>query len=704
MAYIKPAVQVYQDLANSGGAPSLNPDMPTCIVGELNTIIDVNLSDSLSRTESIGSITLADDAQGNPIWEAATLVTTSASTEVEVYINQASAKIGQIIDEDSYRIYATNPLVKNYAFTGATATSSLEVALAKNTIGDGTAVTFTPLSYFNTVNHVNVGDTVTVTATDGSIIKSTYITDVDTDTGNFGTIHLNSAVELTASDTLTISHKFTSLEVAAHKSSSDDKGHHVLVSDVNPLESSADVTGYTMHAETELETDGVDNLSIYIGYRAQRADLSGRVLTINNITDLSNQLGEISSDNPLAYGISLALANSGGTAIHAIAINPNLSTRDGHTQATELAEAQRIHQLVPLTQELSIQAIYKAHVNAMSLPESGNWRVVMTNAKAPSEEYLLGVPNTADGEDADENPDGLELGTLAVDVITLSTRGATVGKVASGDYVKIVIIGGTADMPTYTYEEVTVKSASGSLIKLEKTPTVAAGSIAFYSARPMVKQTEAEWYAAQARTWIDKRVWMFPGDVAIPNAEGFDEFLPGYYLMAGLAGFISGTPPQQPITNITIGGISDLVHGNFYFTEQQLNIMAEAGALLYCQNAQGTTPYCRHGLATDVSVLEYREVLKIKNWDYLSYYYKDILAPFIGTWNITPDTIQTIRQTLTSASESLLTRKLPKIGGPLISYNISKLEQSATSADAIELIMNIAIVNPTNYINAHLVI
>jgi hypothetical protein len=124
--------------------------------------------------------------------------------------------------------------------------------------------------------------------------------------------------------------------------------------------------------------------------------------------------------------------------------------------------------------------------------------------------------------------------------------------------------------------------------------------------------------------------------------------------------------------------------------------------LLYAQNAQGTTPFCRHGLTTDVSVLEYREVLKVKNWDYLSYYYKDILAPFIGTWNITPDTLQTIRQTVISASESLLTRKLPKIGAPLLTYAIETLEQSATSTDAIELVMGISIVNPNNYTNVHL--
>ena len=72
---------------------------------------------------------------------------------------------------------------------------------------------------------------------------------------------------------------------------------------------------------------------------------------------------------------------------------------------------------------------------------------------------------------------------------------------------------------------------------------------------------------------------------------------------------------------------------------------------------------------------------------YDTFYFKDAICSDIA---------------LISASESLLTRKLPKIGAPLLSYNITKLEQNATSADAIDFIMGVAIVNPNNYTNVHL--
>ena len=691
MAYIKPAVQVYQDLINAGGAQQLNPDMAACIVGPLFTVVSVDVSDALSRVESIGSS--QPDSQVNAEYSI-----TPANGE-KTYINFASAKPGQKLDTLSISVTAQNPLVKTYEFVATVDTAAGDaIILDPNEIGNLSATAGTPLSFAPSINHVSLGDTVTVDT------ESSYITAVDY---TAGTITLNDkSLAVTTGAVVTIYHKFGSLEVG-HADLDFDTGE-ISYDDVSPLEASEDplLAGYTMWPESEIEGTG-DPLSLYVGYTAQRADLSGRVLTINDVTDLVDQFGEVTSANPLAYGVSLALANSGGTAINAIALDPNLPEALAHVQATELAQAQRLYAIVPLTQQLSTHASYLAHANAMSLPSSGNWRVALTNCALPDEDYLYGLDGTED-VDGDDVPDGLKRVEVAGTVVSLA-RGDSAPLVKAGDYLKAMVF--SAGEATGEYlTSAPVDSSAGSTIVLtsadwtdEDGNVVPADAVSYvYAARPATKQGQADWVAAQADTWNSNRMWMFPGNVYVPNEDGLDEELPGYYLLAALAGFISGTPAQQPITNITIAGISDLLHGNFYFTEAQMNKMAEKGTLLYAQNAQGTTPYCRHGLATDVSVLEFREVLKVKNWDYLSYYYKDILDPFIGSWNITPDTLQTIRQTVTSASESLLTRKLPKIGAPLLSYDISKLEQSETSADAIELIMGVAIVNPNNYTNVHL--
>lgn len=701
MAYIKPAVRVYQDLVTAGGAATLSPDMPACIVGPLQTVMNVDLSDSISKIESIGSSSSTSQVD-------ATYAATPANGST-TYINYASAKPGQVLDVNSISITAENPLVKTFSFvTGEVTNAGEAVPIKTNTVGDTEATANSPLSFASSVNHISLGDTVTVDpAGSGVGVVSTYISGIDYTAGTF--LLNNSGLALGDTDVITVYHKFGSLVVGDFLI--DSITGEVAYDDVSPLEASADplLSGYTLYPEAEIEGTG-DSMSLYLSYTAARADLSGRVLTINDITDLSDQLGEINSSNPLAYGVSLALANSGGNAIHAIALNPALSERDGYTQATELAQAQRIHKVVPLTQELSIHATFKAHVESMSTPDIGKWRVAMVNCAIPDEDYLYGKPGSADGDDADLMPDLLVKVDVQGTTVTLP-RSESAPLVFPGDYLKAIVVDVDGN-PTDSYiTSDTIQSNSGSTMVLTSTDwTDESGSVVaspvgdayIYAARPATKQGQAEWVAAQASTWSSNRVWMFPGNVSVPNADGLDEVLPGYYLMAALAGFISGTPAQQPITNIAIAGISDLQHGNFYFTQNQLNIMAEQGALLYEQAAQGTTPYCRHGLTTDVSVLEYREVLKVKNWDFLSYYYKDIIDPFIGTWNITPDTIQNIRQSIISASESLLTRKLPKIGAPLLSYNIEKLEQSTVSADAIEAVIGTSIVNPHNYTNLHL--
>lgn len=706
MAYIKPAVQVYQELVTSGGAQQLNPDMPACIIGPLKRVIEIDFVDPLVQAQSVGNIrNAADDGWINA--EISTL-----ENEILVFINQASASPGQRVDVASYNVWMTNPLILNYQTQLAADYTGVEIILPASTVGLGGARVNTPLPYRTTENHVALGDTVTFFAQDGTRKTSTYVTDINTTTN---TITINDSTTVVSTDIIRIYRKFGNLKMNEYTTEVNSTYNSTAVKigaafNIGAFEYNSDITnGYTAHPEVEVEEGGTDNATLYIGYVADRADTASQILTINDVTDLQNKLGVISVDNPLAYGVNLALANSGGTAIYAIALDPNLGQIAAHTKATELAQAQRLYALVPMTQNLALHGIYKAHVNAMSLPESSNWRVAMTNCALPTENYILGRPGTSDGSDDDTWPDGLVIGTAAGTgtsrTISLP-RGVDVGTTTAGDNIHFVVIGEDEFLePVYTYTDATVSAASGSAITCDFTTdpgTEFNGEHGFYVGRPATKQNQAQWVSDQAKTWVDKRMWMFPGEVYIPGANNLNDLLPGYYLMCALAGFISGTPAQQPITNIAIAGVADLQHGNFYFTEAQMNLMAEFGTLLYAQNNQGTTPYCRHGLTTDVSTLEYREVLKVKNWDYMSYYYKDILNPFIGTWNITPETLQTIRQTVTSASETLLTRRLPKIGPPLLSYDITTLEQSATSADAIELIMQIAIVNPNNYTNVHL--
>ena len=229
-------------------------------------------------------------------------------------------------------------------------------------------------------------------------------------------------------------------------------------------------------------------------------------------------------------------------------------------------------------------------------------------------------------------------------------------------------------------------------------------SLKFCIRRDLTKTQQAERVAKVSSGYNSNRVIHIQPDLCGIKIDGVTKYLPGYYLGCALAGMGAGYPVQQGFTNLTLAGISTLKHSNYYFTREQLNTMAASGTCLFVQDTQASAPYCRHELTTDMTALEYREILKVKNWDYLSYFYKDILDPFIGTWNITEDTLSTIKQTIISASENLKTQKVAKIGAPLISYNITKLEQNATSKDTINCRIKIETVSPNNYTDVDLVI
>lgn len=686
MAYTKPMVQVYQELANPGGAAAISPDLPACIIGELNNIISINFNDSVALAGSLAST-----------------ITTWPTTS-NVSVNSDTDFPGQVITDTSVTAVMGNCLIHNYSEAGVSSAGGV-LTIATNLIGtSGLNAYNDALPYDSTSNHINLGDAVVLTSATASLTIRTFVTDVEVG----GTVNTFAVADQTVSDqadwVVEVYHKYSQHTPAAV---GWDSTLNALVIGSATTHSNGtfpytQVTGeqYQYAVEQEIRGSG-DDLDIYIGYTAARQDTINSILTINNTTDLQNLLGVIHPDNPLAFGVSIALANSGGAPVYAIATDQSLDEVAAHSVAAQLAEGQNLYWMVPLTTAPAVQAIWDSHVRAMSLPASGQWRVTLLNQAILSEINILGVPGTADGADPDVIPDGLIQGTVtaagALATITI-TDGSQVGTVTSGDNFHVYV----ADNP---YVDYVVSDAGGFLIIVEDpSGALTQGTVVdFYVGRTATKQDQAQNVADQGTTWAHNRVMNFPGDVFVP-VDGLDTQVPGYFLMCGLAGQGSGFPAQTGFTNVTIAGISNLVHSNFYFSQAQLDLMAEFGTVLYVQESQGTTPYNRHAITTDVSVLEYREILKVKNWDYLSYYFKSILEPFIGTWNITPDTIRTIEQTIISAAERLLVQKLPKVGPPMLSYDSLTVTQNATSADALDVRMNIAIVSPNNYTNVYLVI
>lgn len=682
MAYIKPSVSVYQELETSGGAAASSPDLPACIIGPLNNIVNVDVTNSASLSSTLSAT--VDN------W------TDLLGPNLELPFNSTSVYPGQIIDTTTIHGKMLNPEVLTYQFSidldadlGAIDASLLTID-GTNTFG---AIGSDPTVVLpdGTGAHIKEGDVVVITHTGGEVDTS-FVTEIELGSINPGEYAIRLADPLsvaTGVSIVSVYRAYSSIDITSLLSTANANINGTVSISVT-AEPYAGEIDYEFRAASE--TSGGKSMSIHIGYIASRQDTVSTILTINDSDDLLGKLGEASPDNPLAFGVSIALENSGGAPVYAIATATNDSV--GYNKAFELAEGQTVYWLVPLTQDDSILTSALAHADAMSLPATGKWRVVLGNTKVQEEIYIgQGKPgNLYTGASVISNgASGYNVqftdGTFVSDGVT------------AGDIVTI-----SASTPSTVVGEYTVnKVINNQMIELSGITQTATG-VSFYVSREQTRTQQAQTIADQSTTWKNKRMAHVQPDTVYKTIDGVPTALPGYYLLCGLAGQGSGFPAQTGFTNTAIGGIEDLSNSNFYFTEEQLNIMAGAGTSLYVQASQGTTPYCRHALTTDNSVLEYRELLKVKNWDYLSYYFKAVLEPFIGTWNITEETIQTIRQTLVSSAEALLSRRLPKVGPPLVGYKISSIAQSEAIADSIEIVMDIAIVDPNNYTTLTLVI
>lgn len=192
---------------------------------------------------------------------------------------------------------------------------------------------------------------------------------------------------------------------------------------------------------------------------------------------------------------------------------------------------------------------------------------------------------------------------------------------------------------------------------------------------------------------------MWP-DVVMLDGE---EEHPGYYLACAVAGMTGGLAPHQGFTRISIGGIGGLKHSNDYFNQYQLDKIAEGGTFIFQQLTPGSAPYVRHQLTTEMSTIEFREFSFVKNFDYVSMICKATMDEFLGKWNITPQTLGVLSTALRAVMESLKLYTLPRIGSPVLGYEITQVKQHDDIRDRVEMYCEVDFPYPLNTIGLHII-
>jgi len=419
------------------------------------------------------------------------------------------------------------------------------------------------------------------------------------------------------------------------------------------------------------------------GYKALRRDVD-QIQTADSLAGIEAALGDAIPENPLAFGAMIALANTQYTVYFIGLDSDDLA---GYTSAKDLLEnAEDIYSVVPLSQDPGILSVFKTHAEAMSQPTIGKWRIAFGNSPLPSVVTISeGTCKVKEDQEEDakviyaasstflsdevNSGDTLILSTLAgieIDTVLVNTT-------VSEDQllVSTVIEGATLDTTDYAYKITRVADRTLQAQDIRNT------SIAYGSSRFV-------------------HVWP---DICVID----DEELPGYYLCCAIAGMVSGLASQQGFTRISVAGISAVRNSGDYFNSTQLDTIADGGTFILMQLSSTAPPYVRHQLTTDTSTYEFRELSFVKNFDFVSYICKDVLDAFIGRWNVTVSTMGALETVLTAVLESLKLSTMPKIGAPVIDYEIASLTQLESQKDRVEIYANVEFPYALNMIGLHIV-
>jgi hypothetical protein len=134
-----------------------------------------------------------------------------------------------------------------------------------------------------------------------------------------------------------------------------------------------------------------------------------------------------------------------------------------------------------------------------------------------------------------------------------------------------------------------------------------------------------------------------PRDPAAPTVAQPAAAQPGYYLACAVGGMTAGLPSHQGFTNLAIAGISKIYDANTYFSDKQITDLSNGGWFVFQQDTPQALPYVVHQLTTDTQTLQSGEFSMVKNFDFVSLFFADIVDDFIGGqwWARQPETSTT---------------------------------------------------------------
>jgi hypothetical protein len=193
-------------------------------------------------------------------------------------------------------------------------------------------------------------------------------------------------------------------------------------------------------------------------------------------------------------------------------------------------------------------------------------------------------------------------------------------------------------------------------------------------------------------------------DVLAVSVNAIVTKVPGYFAGPVLSGLTAGLPSQAGFTNLLVTGFVGRENSDDIFSDAQLDAIAGGGTMIFLQPVPDAALQIRHQLTTDVSTIFFQEFSVTKNVDLIARFFRGLYQPFLGIYNITDGLLDLLKTRGEGGIAFLLAQRAPRVGAPLRSGALTRIEESENQPDTVEIDIDIDVPLPLNNIKLTLLV
>jgi hypothetical protein len=452
------------------------------------------------------------------------------------------------------------------------------------------------------------------------------------------------------------------------------------------------------------------------------------IIEINGSTDILDNFGTIEPENPLGFH-TLAGAVATDRAFYAVRVESD-DTVGYEVALDSLKNNDDVYYVVPASQDDTVIALCKTHVDFMSDPYQKGERVTIVSKNIPAYDIVSDNNNTgeATGDSLQFYVSTTSSGSTTFKLLGSETAdltdtvpghlfrvGSQVVQLADGTYIddtknRLVVLDYSAggDLVKVSGQ---VNKLGGVTIVAGPSGTTVSGTITSVS---YTGGDKARIIKEKAEAIDDKRVINIVPDTVEISVKRSSQSAPNYAVVestsvenvsasvaaAALACDASSLAPTQPLTNMAVPGIYGAVGSNEELSSDNLDVIAGGGNWILLNTRGGGTVINRHQLTTAVSDVNTREFSVVRAIDYAAKIFREYLKSLVGKSVITDTFIKKVVRPSAGAAMYAL------VDGNILSEksNIIAIYQNEDDPTRITIEVELVPLYPANYFTVKLYI